>query len=178
MEIMSTDGLVWEDHHHRSSFLPNASSIDFDLVSLISIDIFSDLQTPVLLQDIDSEGNIFNITNTTPIVILFKPETVEHIHVGQNCSTKETENFRDLFKEFHDIFAWTYEDILGIDPSIVVHKIKTYPTANLVRQKLRQVRPRKEATIKAKVDKLFKARFIYPIPLMEWVSNIVPVNKK
>ena len=32
-----------------------------------------------------------------------------------------------LFKKLKDVFAWTYEEILGIDPSIVVHEIKTYP---------------------------------------------------
>ena len=66
----------------------------------------------------------------------------------------------------------------GIDPSIVVHEIKTYPTARSVRQKLRQVHLRKAAAIKAEVEKILKVGFIYPIPLTEWVSNIVPVNKK
>ena len=31
---------------------------------------------------------------------------------------------------------------------------------------------------KAKVEKLLHAGFIYPIPLIDWVSNIVPVTKK
>ena len=66
----------------------------------------------------------------------------------------------------------------GIDPSIVVHEIKTYPMAKPVRQKLRQVHPRKASTIKAKIEKLLKAGFIYPVALTEWVSNVVPVNKK
>ena len=66
----------------------------------------------------------------------------------------------------------------GIDPSIVVHEIKTYPTTKPVRRKLRQVHPRKAAAIKAKVEKILKVGFIYPVPMMEWVSNIVPMNKK
>ena len=66
----------------------------------------------------------------------------------------------------------------GIDPSIIVHDIKTYPSANPVRKKLRQVHPRKAAAIKVEIEKLLKAGFIYPIPLIEWVLNIVPVNKK
>ena len=65
----------------------------------------------------------------------------------------------------------------GIDPSIVVHEIKTYPTAKPIRKKLRQVHPRKAAAIKAEIERLLKARFIYPIPLREWVLNVVPVNK-
>ena len=57
-------------------------------------------------------------------------------------------------------------------------KLKIYPTAKPIRQKLRQFHPRKVVDIKAKIEKLLKDRFIYPIPLMEWVSNVVPVNKK
>ena len=64
------------------------------------------------------------------------------------------------------------------DLSIVQHEIKTYENAKLVRQKLRSVNPRKVAAIKAEVEKLLNARFIYPIPLIEWVSNPVPIDKK
>ena len=87
MEIMSTAKPIWEYHLNISSFLPNSSSVDFDLVSLISINIVTNLQIRVLLQDTDFEGNICNITKTTPIDISVKPETVEHVHVGQNCLT-------------------------------------------------------------------------------------------
>ena len=66
----------------------------------------------------------------------------------------------------------------GIDPSIVVHEIKTYPTAKPIRKKLRQVHPWKAAAIKAEIKKILKEGFIYPIPLKEWVSNIILVDKK
>ena len=65
-----------------------------------------------------------------------------------------------------------------IDPSIIVHEIKTYLDAKPVWQRLHQIHPRKVAAIKAEVEKLLKAGFIYLIPLTDWVSNIVPVNKK
>jgi len=52
----------------------------------------------------------------------------------------------------------------GIDPSIFEHEIKTYP--------------RKDPTIKVEVEKLLNVGFIFLIPLTEWVSNHVPVNKK
>ena len=66
----------------------------------------------------------------------------------------------------------------GIDPSIMVHEIKTYPTTKPIRQKLCQVHPRKDATIKAEVENLLKEGFIYLVPLTKWVSNIVPMNKR
>jgi hypothetical protein len=66
----------------------------------------------------------------------------------------------------------------GIDPSIVVHEINTYPGAKPVRQRLRLVHPRKAAAIKLEVEKVLKADFIYPMALTEWVSNPVPIDKK
>jgi hypothetical protein len=66
----------------------------------------------------------------------------------------------------------------GIDPNIVEHEIKTYLNAKPVRQHLRVVNPRKAPTIKAEVEKLLNVGFIYPVPLTEWVSNPVPIDKK
>jgi hypothetical protein len=68
--------------------------------------------------------------------------------------------------------------MLGIDPSIIVHEIQTYSRAKPMRQKLHPVHPKKTVTIKAEVKKILKSGFIYPVPLIEWVSNIVPVTKK
>jgi hypothetical protein len=66
----------------------------------------------------------------------------------------------------------------GIEPRIFEHEIRTYPNAKPIQQRLRAMNPRKAPTIKEKVEKLLNADFIYPIPLTEWVSNLIPVNKK
>ena len=113
-----------------------------------------------------------------PLDISVKPGISENIFIGHNSSHEEVQKYTALFKEFRDVFAWTYEYLLGIDPSIIVHEIKAYLDANSVCQKLRQVHPRKSVAIKEEVEEFRKAGFIYPIPLTEWVSNIVPVNKK
>ena len=94
------------------------------------------------------------------------------------CSHAKILEYTELFKEFCDIFAWSYDEIPGIDPQIVEHEIKTYPNAKPVRQCLRVVNPRKAPAIKAEIEKLLKADFIYLVPLTEWVSNPVPVDKK
>ena len=66
----------------------------------------------------------------------------------------------------------------GIDPNIVIHEIKTYPDAKPVKQRLRPIHPRKDVAIKAEVEKLLRAGFIYPVPLTDCVSNIFPITKK
>jgi len=124
------------------------------------------------------EGNMSVISRTVPINISRNPDIIENVFIRANCSLKEIQIYIDLFKEFRDVFAWSYEEILGIDPSIVQHEIKTYENAKLIHQKLQLVNPWKAATIKAKVEKLLEAGFIYPIPLTEWVSNLASIDKK
>ena len=75
-------------------------------------------------------------------------------------------------------FAWSFEEILGIDPWIVKHKIKMYPNSKLDLQKLKVISSKKAPEIKAKIEKFLRYCFIYHVPLIEWVSNLVPVNKK
>jgi hypothetical protein len=68
--------------------------------------------------------------------------------------------------------------MLGIDPEIMIHEIKTYLDAKPVRQCLRPVHPCKVAAIKLEIEKLLKAGFIYPVALIDWVSNLFPIDKK
>jgi hypothetical protein len=125
-----------------------------------------------------AKGNLSNISPTIPIDISIKPGIVENVHIGASCSPDEIVTYTSLFKEFRDIFAWSYEEMQGINPEIVIHEIKTYPDAKPVWQRLRPVHPRKAATIKIEVEKLLKAGFIYLVALTDWVSNLVPIDKK
>jgi hypothetical protein len=54
----------------------------------------------------------------------------------------------------------------------------TYPDDKPIRQCLRAFNPLKAPVIKAKVEKLLKVGFIYPVPLTEWLSNHIHVDKK
>ena len=104
MEIMNIDESIWEDHHHRSMFLPNTSLVRHDFASLFPTDIVNVPQSLILLQDTDSKGNLFNITQTNSIDISTNIDTIKHVHVGKNCSADESETYKELFKEFHDFF--------------------------------------------------------------------------
>ena len=39
---------------------------------------------------------------------------------------KERNDLKELFTEFQEVFAWSYEDMLGIDPKIAQHHIDTH----------------------------------------------------
>jgi hypothetical protein len=68
--------------------------------------------------------------------------------------------------------------MLGIDPHIFEHEIRTYRDAKNVWHKLHSINPHKVMMIKGEVEKIIKVGFIYPVQLTEWVLNPVPVNKK
>jgi hypothetical protein len=78
----------------------------------------------------------------------------------------------------HDVFSWSYEEIPGIDPDIVVHEVKTYLDAKPIGQRLLLVHPHKTGAIQLEVEKLLKSGFVYLVVLNDWVSNLVPVMKK
>jgi hypothetical protein len=133
---------------------------------------------PIPAPDAFEEGNLANISPTIKIDISIKPGVVEEIIIGAACTPEEITAYKALFQEFRDIFAWSYTEMPGIDPSIVEHRIDTWPDITPVRQKQRPLHPAKATAIKAEIDKLRTAGFIYPIAYTSWVSNPVPVDKK
>jgi hypothetical protein len=85
-------------------------------------------------QEIYAEGNMVTIAETIPINISRSPGIVENFFVGADCSLEEIQIYMDLFKEFHDVFSWSYEEMPGINPKIVEHEITTYPDAKPIRK--------------------------------------------
>ena len=73
-----------------------------------------------------ADGNMENISHN--------PGMTENVYIRAECSHAEILEYTELFKELCDIFAWSYDEMLGIDPRIVEHEIKTYPNAKPIRQ--------------------------------------------
>jgi hypothetical protein len=165
IEAMTSLDKPWEDLHHRSYFLPELSRIE---AREFTMTMTGDRSCPINLlatQEVYAEGNMETITETLPINISRNPGIMENVFIGADCSPEEIQIYIDLFKELCDIFAWSYEEMPGIDPRIVEHEITTYPDAKPIRQKLHPVNSKKAAAIKVEVEKLLKAGFIYPIHL-------------
>jgi hypothetical protein len=135
-------------------------------------------KNPIPAPDSFEEGNMANISPTIKINISIKNCIVEQIIIGVACTSQEIDAYKALFQEYRDIFAWSYTEMLGLDPSIVEHHIDTWPDITPIRQKQRPLHPSKAVAIKAKIDKLHTARFIYPIAYTSWVSNPIPIDKK
>ena len=65
-----------------------------------------------------------------------------------------------LLQDYIDIFAWSYEDMPGLDTKIVQHQLPLKPECKPVQQKLRRMRPEMLLKIKEEVKKQWDAGFL------------------
>jgi hypothetical protein len=66
----------------------------------------------------------------------------------------------------------------GFSRELVEHRLPTKPRFRPYRQPPRNFNPILYGYIKEEIDRLLRAKFIQPCRYAEWVSNIVPVEKK
>src|SRR3954462_15119019 len=83
-----------------------------------------------------------------------------------------------MLRDYVEIFAWSYEDMPGLDTDIVVHRLPIKEGSTPVKQKLRRSRPDMSKKIKDEVEKQFNAGFLKFVSYPPWIANIVPVPKK
>lgn len=98
--------------------------------------------------------------------------------IGKCLSHKERKVIIDLLNSYIDVFAWCYDDLKVFMNGEFKHHIPLKPNSSPFKQKQRQFNPKIADAIFAEVDKMLKAKIIYPIHHSTWVANIVPVRKK
>ena len=76
-----------------------------------------------------------------------------------------------------DVFAWSHEDMPGIDPSVIVHRLNVNPASSPVRQKKRVFAQERDKAIAEEVRKLLEAGFIREVYYPDWLANVVMVKK-
>ena len=82
------------------------------------------------------------------------------IFISESLSPQEREDHISLIREYIDVFAWSYEDMPGLDPEIAMHRLNIKPDAKPVKQQQRQFRPDIMEAIETEVNKLIECGFI------------------
>jgi len=83
-----------------------------------------------------------------------------------------------LLKEYRDCFAWDYTEMPGLDRSIVEHQLPLKKGFRPFQQRARQMKAEVLEEVKKEVEKMLDAGFIRPCRYAEWISSVVPVQKK
>ena len=76
---------------------------------------------------------------------------------------EERTTFIRLLRKNKHVFAWKYDDLKSYDASIIHHTIPMLSEQKPLQQKLRKIRPNLESQIKSELNKLLKAKIIFPV---------------
>ena len=76
-----------------------------------------------------------------------------------------------------EVFAWKREDMGGVDPTVINHRLNVDPSFKPVKQKRRSFSPERQKAINEEVGKLLQAKAIREVEYPEWLANVVLVKK-
>jgi len=89
----------------------------------------------------------------------------------------EVQMITKFLTDNRDLFAWTAEDMSGIDPRVMCHRLSVCKEAQPVAQKKRRMGEEKRNAAAMEVQKLLEAGFIKEIHYTTWLANVVLVKK-
>ena len=105
-------------------------------------------------------------------------EEKKEVKIKTTLSPATRKELIDLLQDYSDVFSWLYQDMLGLDMDIVVHRLPLKEECAPVKQKLRRVKPEMLLKIKEEVKKQLDVGFLKVSKYPQWVTNIVLMPKK
>ena len=106
----------------------------FDTAYLLALNvIISEIGKETLNNTKSKQGHLEPIKEETQPINLGTDDEPKMIQVGNTLTIFEKEALVSLLTEFKEVFAWSYEDMSGIDTDIVQLCIPTDPTMKLVK---------------------------------------------
>ena len=76
-----------------------------------------------------------------------------------------------------DVFAWSHENMPGIDEQVIEHSLNVDPTKKPIQHKRQVFAAEWNKAVMEKVEKLLVARFIREVYYLEWLANVFMVKK-
>ena len=101
----------------------------------------------------------------------------KYTRVGAELEENTKKDLVQFLNENVDVFAWNYEDMPGIDPGVITHRLNVNSSFKPIRQKKRMFAPERDNAIKDEVHKLMVAKFIREVYYPDWLANVVMVKK-
>ena len=84
-------------------------------------------------------------------VPLDKSNPDKFTRIGTSMEMKMKQDLVHFLKKSMDVFAWSHEDMPGINPSVITHRLNMYPSSKPVHQKNRFFAPKRDKAIKEEV---------------------------
>ncbi|PKA57863.1 RNA-directed DNA polymerase like [Apostasia shenzhenica] len=98
------------------------------------------------------------------------------VNISSFMNDKQQAEITVLLSEYINVFAWTPEDILGVDRAVCEHHLNISPNATPIKQKKRVMAGERQIAIE-EVNKLLRAGYIKEVQYPQWLTNVVMVKK-
>jgi hypothetical protein len=134
-----------------------------------------------IVEDFDEVGKLghgFVSVDELKEVNIGNGEKERPTYVNANLMQEHKQRVRQLLMEFMDCFAWEYTELPGLNKELVEHQLPIKEGFRPHRQPARNFNQEVVGKVKEKVSRLLKAGFMQPCRCVEWVSNVVLVEKK
>ncbi|KAG5540097.1 hypothetical protein RHGRI_020361 [Rhododendron griersonianum] len=156
-----------------------------DAAPLMSIDEWQPKVVPLSLSTSPSLPSIVEppklelkpLPNTLKYKFLGPCDTLPVIIASDLDDTQE-QKLLNVLKEHKEAIGWSINDIKGVSPSLVMHRIHLEENAKTSREPQRRLNPAMQEVVRAEILKLLDAGVIYPISDSNWVSPVQVVPKK
>jgi hypothetical protein len=134
-----------------------------------------------MIEDLDDMGKLrpgFSSVDELEGMNLNNEDSPQATYVSKGLPGEYRRELVKLLKEFADCFAWSYTEMPGLSKELVEHTLPIKRGFMPHKQPARNYNQDLLGCIKEEVERLLEAKFIRTCWYVEWVSNIVLVEKK
>ena len=76
-----------------------------------------------------------------------------------------------------EVLAWNQEDMGGVEPAVITHRLNVNPSFKPVKQKRMSFAPKRQKAINEAFGKLIQEKAIREVEYPEWLANVVLIKK-
>ena len=84
-------------------------------------------------------------------ILLQEDDPKKFTRIGASMKEKAKKDLVQFLKKNTDVFAWSHNDMPGIDPSVITPRLSVYPSSKPVRQKKKVFAPERDNAIRKEV---------------------------
>lgn len=114
----------------------------------------------------------------TEVINLGNEEGVKETRISIHLKAEQKRELAELLHQYINVFAWSYDDMLGLSTDIVSHQLSTDPARPPVKQKPRKFKLDFSLRIKEEVIKKIEENAVMVTNYPTWLAYIVPLPKK
>lgn len=100
-------------------------------------EVLKDGRFDTLLEHFQEQSKV--LVEPTKSINIGNDETMKTVHLVESLTNQERPNFIKFFTERQINFVWSYVDMLGIDPKLIMHHLSLPTRVKPIKQKLRKM---------------------------------------